>query len=157
MNSQSNCQQVYNFFSARSAAGLIRLKRQQWQAAEAKEKQFENGPTCVCAEELAHTHAYCVCIGPVISISIWLPAKLSHQIRLYFYFVIFRLVPVVSAFRWRPILWHFAWGAGIQGSGFRDRGLSLSCRLIFYCVCFTRRSKSLLNCKFFMLAFSAHT
>lgn len=40
------------------------------------------------------------------------------------------------------------------GAG-QDNVLVLSCRLIFYCVCFTSRSKSPLNCKFFMFEFSA--
>lgn len=37
----------------------------------------------------------------------------------------------------------------------QDNVLVLPCRLIFYCVCFTSRSKSPLNCKFFMFEFSA--
>lgn len=42
-----------------------------------------------------------------------------------------------------------------QGRAGQDNVLVLSCRLIFYCVCFTSRSKSPLNCKFFMFEFSA--
>lgn len=155
INSQSNCQQVYNFFSARSAAGLIRLKRQQagsWSQGKTIRNSVCVGvrmwePTSPCIDACVLAMSYPSRSGCLQSCH----TKFGFIFILPSFGSCLLSLPWCRTF-WASSFWHFAWGVpfgksgnwwlGGRGSGVRVQGSgteALACHVVWSFIVFVLR------------------